>query len=265
MAWARSSYLSIALFALAAAGVMLYSRRAEGKPGAVPAPGGRKRIKTRLLATGSKMLQGIGPLEEFTIYLVGFHPMKDNPDHQMEAHHFCRQVTEDFTECVLFDGNGDDANLIGIEYIISERLFERLPEAERPYWHPHNGEILSGQLIAPGLPEAAEHALMTSKMNSYGKTWHVWDTGTGEHRGDELPVGDAKLMWSFNRLGEARAWLIEQRDRRFGVDTEDKRRRRQDLVAQAHPQCGVDALKGRFPGPTEDIPGVRDRNAAAEP
>jgi hypothetical protein len=26
----------------------------------------------------------------------------------------------------------------------------------------------------------------------------------------------------------------------------------------AHPQSGVDALKGKFPGPTLDIPGVVD-------
>ena len=66
----------------------------------------------------------------------------------MEAHHFCRQVNEDFAQCALFDGNSEDANLNGIEYIISARVFDQLPVEERPYWHPHNGEILSGQLVA---------------------------------------------------------------------------------------------------------------------
>jgi uncharacterized protein DUF1264 len=61
---------------------------------------------------------------------------------------------------VLFDGNTKDANLIGIEYIVSERLFESLPADEQRFWHPHNCESLSGQLIAPGLPEAAEHAFL---------------------------------------------------------------------------------------------------------
>jgi hypothetical protein len=41
----------------------------------------------------------------------------------------------------FFDGNTRNANLTGIEYIISERLFEQLPRDERPYWHPHNGAI----------------------------------------------------------------------------------------------------------------------------
>lgn len=78
------------------------------------------------------------------IYLDGFHDDKDDPAHQMEAHHFCRQVNEDFAQCALFDGNGRQANLIGIEYIVSETLFESLPRKEKKYRHPHNFEILSG-------------------------------------------------------------------------------------------------------------------------
>jgi hypothetical protein len=41
-------------------------------------------------------------------------------------------------------------------------------------------------------------------MNSYGKTWHTWHTGRHDGEpGDALPLGDPKLMWSFNRDGEA--------------------------------------------------------------
>jgi hypothetical protein len=154
-----------------------------------------------------------------------------------------------------------DANLNGLEYIISERLFEGLPEEEKPYWHPHNGEILSGQLVAPGLPEAADHELMQSKMNSYGKTWHTWDTSHGGGPSAALPLGEPKLAWSFNRLGEARPGLVEERDRRMGIDTEERARERQDLVRLAPPQAGVDALEGEFRGPTQPIPGVVDRQA----
>jgi len=187
---------------------------------------------------------------------VGFHPMKDDPQRQMEAHHYCNQVNEDFAQCVLFDGNTKDANMNGVEYIISEKLFQTLPADERKYWHPHNYEILSGQLVAPGLPESAEKPLMTKKMNSYGKTWHVWMTDSQGKPGDKLPLGDPHLAWSFNRDGEAVPGLIENRDRRMGIDTARKRQDRQDLVSQAHPQSGVDDLKGKFGNPTTPIPGV---------
>jgi hypothetical protein len=132
---------------------------------------------------------------------------------------------------VLFDGNTRDANLNGIEYIISEKLFDTLPPAERKYWHPHNYEILSGQLIAPGIPGSVEKHLMASKMNSYGKTWHVWSTGcVGTRTHDALPLGEPMLAWSFNRDGEDTPGLVEERDRSMRVSTPNIRRSRADLT-----------------------------------
>jgi hypothetical protein len=203
-----------------------------------------------MLEMGAKVLQTDDPLEAMDLYLVGFHPMKENPVHQMEAHHFCRQVNEDFAQCVLFDGNTKEANLNGIEYIISEKLFQSLPEEEKQYWHPHNYEILSGQLVAPGIPEVAEKALMKSKMNSYGKTWHVWNTGGPGQIANPLPLGKPMLAWSFNQDGEAKQELVERRDEKLNIRTSELRKERQDLATFAKPQAGVDALKGQFSGPT---------------
>jgi hypothetical protein len=170
-------------------------------------------------------------------------------------------VNEELMQCALFDGNTRTANLTGIEYIVSERLYQGLSPQERRYWHPHNSEILSGQLVAPGIPAAAEHALMAGRMNSYGKTWHTWNLGAGGAQGS-LPLGPPRLAWSFNRDGEARPGLVEERDRRMGIDTAERRRARQDLVPLARPQGGVDALRGRFGRPTQPIPGVVDEGRA---
>jgi len=224
-------------------------------------PGRDESARTNVLEAGAAALQDNGPLAKLDVHLVGFHPMKLHPDMQMEAHHFCRQVNEDFAQCALFDGDGVDANLNGIEYIISGALFEQLPAAERQYWHPHNAEILSGQLVAPGIPGVAEHALMKSKMNSYGKTWHTWHSRAGTAPGDALPLGPAMLAWSFNRDGEAAPGLVEARDARMGIDTGERRAGRSDLVQLARPQDGVDALRVHFPDATP-IPGVVDTQAA---
>lgn len=232
---------------------------ALGRAADTPTPPGQSEsMKTRALELGAKALQRNEPLGAMDIHLVGFHPMKAEPEHQMEAHHFCRQVNEDFAQCVLFDGDGAQANLNGIEYIVSERLFATLPEDERRYWHPHNGEILSGQLIAPGIPDVAEKALMKGKMNSYGKTWHVWNTGAFDRDADPLPFGEPMLAWSFNRDGEAKPGLVDARDRKLDVSSTRTRERRTELRELAHPQYGVDALKGAFARPAQDIPGVVD-------
>lgn len=224
--------------------------------------GDDKGLWLATLEMGAKALQSATPLKKFDVYVVGFHPAKDDPSMQMEAHHFCRVVNDDFIQATLFDGNTADANLIGIEYIISEKLFATLPADEQQYWHPHNYEVLSGSLMAPGLPAPAEKALMKRLLNSYGKTWHTWHTGRHDlGGGDSLPLGEPMLMWSFNRDGESDPRLEQDREKAMGLDSARRREHRQDLTADAHPQRGVDVLRKSFPGSTP-IPGVTDADAA---
>jgi len=227
------------------------------EPPVTPSGEGRSLWRTTLEA-GAALLQDTTPLKDFDIYVVGLHCAKHEPGMQMEAHHFCRQVNQDFLQCTIFDGNTADANLIGIEYIISERLFATLPADEQASWHPHNYEILSGQLTAPGLPEAAERAFLKELMNSYGKTWHTWHTGRHDGEpGDALPLGDPKLMWSFNRDGEADERLKADFQAALGIDEASKREQRRGFTSLAHPQRGVDAMAGEFAS-TTPLPGVVD-------
>ena len=64
----------------------------------------------------------------------------------MEAHHFCACPNEEVRQCVIYDSDKPNARLIGTEYIISDKLFETLPEEEKVYWHSHKYEVLSGTL-----------------------------------------------------------------------------------------------------------------------
>ena len=56
-----------------------------------------------------------------------------------------------------------EARMMGIEYIISEELYNTLPTNEKAYWHPHNYVILSGQRRMPGLPDVAEKEALKGK------------------------------------------------------------------------------------------------------
>lgn len=254
----RSIAVGVArMLAAPAIAVLLVACGSERDPAAIAPPGAPETGTTAALEAGASLLQSPGPVAGLDIHVVGFHPMKDAPHHQMEAHHFCRQVNEDFAQCALFDGDSPAANLNGVEYIISGRLFETLPAAERQYWHPHNGEILSGQLVAPGLPLAAESALMRRKINSYGKTWHTWQTRHAEAAGDALPLGPAMLAWSFNRDGELDPGLLARRDQALDIRSPERRAARESLRPLAGPQHGVDALRDAFPEAVP-IPGVVD-------
>jgi hypothetical protein len=224
--------------------------------------GNDRSAKTASLESAANLIQNKAPVEAIAMYLDGFHVAKDDPTMQMEAHHYCNQANEDFAQCILFDGNTAEARMTGIEYIISEKLYNALPSDEKVYWHPHNYEILSGQLRMPGLPDIAETEALKSKMNSYGKTWHTWMTGMHERQGDALPFGSARLQWSFNRDGEALPGMVTDRDTRMGLNTSDTKNDREDLVSLARPQGGVNAMQSRF-GSASSIPGVIDNGDPA--
>jgi hypothetical protein len=191
----------------------------------VKAPGATESAETRVLEAGAATLQSQPPIRAINAYLDGFHFYDGRMQAQMEAHHYCAIVNEDLIQCVIYDGNVTDAKLMGVEYIVSEKLFATLPAQEKPMWHSHVHEVKSGQLIAPGIPAAAEHELMAKLIHTYGKTWHTWHTDLNK----VLPLGVPQLMMGFTADGQADSKMIRARDQRFAIDSARKRQERTDI------------------------------------
>lgn len=216
-----------AIFLLVYAAISLASCGGNNTPSNVGTPGDEKTPKDRLLETGADILQNKSPLEHFNTYLDGFHFYNGNSGAQMEAHHYVQQLNKDVHQAIIFDGNGKDAKIMGIEYIISESLFNELTDEEKKLWHSHQYEVKSGTLIAPGLPQAAEHELMEKLVSTYGKTIHTWHTDQER----SLPVGSPMIMMGFTKDGQIHPHLVKERDKRFGVSTSEIREQRKDIVA----------------------------------
>lgn len=198
--------------------------------------GAPSKADTRLLEAGAATLQSHPPVAALNAYLDGFHFYNGRPDAQMEAHHYCSILSEELIQCVIYDGNVGDAKLMGVEYIISEQLFKTLPEDEKALWHSHVHEVKSGQLVAPGIPETAEHALMRKLVRTYGKTWHTWHTDQKK----SLPLGVPQLMMGFTADGQLDQRMVDERDQRFGIDSAKKRQNRAD-IERPQVQRGADA------------------------
>lgn len=195
----------------------------------VTAPGAETTVVTKALEAGAAALQGKAPVEALNAYLNGFHFYNGKMSAQMEAHHYCSILNEDVIQCVIYDGNSKQAKLMGVEYIVSAAVFEALPENEKPLWHSHVHEVKSGQLVAPGIPQIAENALMEKLVTTYGKTWHTWHTDADK----ALPVGVPQLMMGFTADGQADPGMVAERDRRFGINSADKRSDRSSIPAPA--------------------------------
>jgi hypothetical protein len=199
----------------------------------VEAPGREKDGKSRTLEIGADLLQSKSPLKGINTYLNGFHFYNGNINAQMEAHHYVSQLNEDVHQAIIYDGDGEDAKIMGIEYIISEKLFKQLDAEEKKLWHSHHYEVKSGALVAPGIPESVEHELMEKLVSTYGKTIHTWHTDQER----ELPIGSPMIMMAFTKDGQLDDSLRAGRDKRLHVLTSEKKAQRADI-----PEPTVDPL-----------------------
>ena len=159
----------------------------------------------------------------------GFHFYNGNMKRPMEAHHYGSVLNEDLNQCVIFDANGKDAKIMGVEYIISKKMYESLPTDEKKLWHSHVYEVKSGLLVVRGIPEVAEHEFMEKIAGTYGKTWHTWHTDQQR----TLPTGHPLLMMGFTEDGQINPQLVTERDQRFEISSAEKKKNRADIQAPA--------------------------------
>jgi hypothetical protein len=185
---------------------------------------GDKTTPPNLCGIGAVPL-GAGPIGAIQAHVCGFHFYNGDMKRALRVEHYCSHLNADVFQCVIYDSDQPNARLIGVEYVISEALFKQLPEEEKKLWHSHRYEVMSGQLTAPGLSDAAEKELMKEFVGTYGKTWHLWQVD----RGDKLPLGLPKLMMGFTADGQADPQMVTARDRDLNIDSSKVKARRADI------------------------------------
>ncbi|KAI4204522.1 MAG: hypothetical protein LQ350_001072 [Teloschistes chrysophthalmus] len=212
--------------------------------------------KSKVLETGASIVQDLSPVKSICAHLNAFHIYADEPHRCVEANHYCAHINEvspwllffllddhpDLRQCLIYDTPAPNARLIGIEYMISPRLYGTLPQDERKLWHSHVFEVKSGLLFMPSasktLPtaawEAAEYKEMEEVVGLYGKTYHFWQVD----RGDKVPMGEPVLMGSFTDerqveegkvAGRSMKEVWGERDERFGISSQAKKEGREGI------------------------------------
>ncbi|KAL9105368.1 MAG: hypothetical protein Q9227_009456 [Pyrenula ochraceoflavens] len=205
--------------------------------------------KDHVLETGASMVQDFTPIKQICAHLNAFHVYADDPSRCVEANHYCTHLNEDVRQCLVYDSPEKGARLIGVEYLVTPKVFSTLPMEERKLWHSHVFEVKSGMLIMPQpstsiTPSAAWNTAETSEMHEiaplYGKTYHLWQVD----RGDVVPMGEPKLMASFTNeqtvekvvgkptngeLPSEKLCQTTGRDERFRIDIRQKRQLREGI------------------------------------
>jgi len=205
-------------------------------PGAYPSrdegenlpPGDPTTMKTMMIDKGAAMIQSMKPIKQMSLHLCSFACYGHDPSRQIEVHFYVQRVNEDFLQCAVYDCDTSKPHLIGIEYIVSERLFNHLSSEEQKLWHSHDYEIQTGLLVTPRLPELVAKPELQKIAKTYGKFWCTWQTD----RGDKLPLGAPSLMMSPQdvNMGKVKPGLLKKRDDKYGISTESLKASRDGIM-----------------------------------
>ncbi|OCF37409.1 hypothetical protein I316_00530 [Kwoniella heveanensis BCC8398] len=194
------------------------------------------------------------PINQIHQHLCGLHIYSHDSKRAVKAHHFCTHLRHDLHQCVIYDSDDKNARLIGIEYLVPEEVFVKLPEDEKKYWHSHKYEVDSGMLmlgtkslVPNAMTDVAERPAMLELHRTYGKTTHTWQYDIHP----DLPLGPPQVMMAYTEDSQVDKALLTERDRELGVDTVAKREVRLGYLKKDDldrpPAEGADQwTKGRF-------------------
>jgi hypothetical protein len=189
-------------------------------------------------------LMSFKPINSIHQHLCAFHVYAHDRTRHVEAHHFCKHLSKDLHQCAIYDSDEPNARLIGIEYIVSEKIFASLPQEEKKYWHSHKYEVESGilqlqvkDMVPAATTDLAEQPAMLELQKTYGKTIHTWAFDIHP----DLPLGPPQLMMAYTGDNQANPAMVQRRDEATGQSTEAKRQLRAGYLPPYTPVSGADA------------------------
>ncbi|KAL2457594.1 Protein of unknown function (DUF1264) [Abeliophyllum distichum] len=181
-------------------------------------PGKRMNMEQHMLDKGAQMLQSLKPIKQMSQHACTFALYSHDTTRQIETHHYITRLNQDFLQCAVYDTDDCTGHLIGVEYIVSDRIFETLLPDEQKLWHSHAYEVKSGLWANPRVPEMVARPELENIAKTYGKFWCTWQTD----RGDKLPMGPPALMMSPQGvgIGIVDPVLVQKRDEKYNISSD---------------------------------------------
>lgn len=124
------------------------------------------------------------PSDGWSLHIDARKHFSNDFDKDPIAHHYCKTVSGGLTECQLYDGDGPDALLVGVETIISKEMYSELPAEEKNLWHYHKEEIGKVEATLPDLSPEEAAKVVESIQETYGKIFILWNP-----QESAIPVG----------------------------------------------------------------------------
>ncbi|KAG0488991.1 hypothetical protein HPP92_007802 [Vanilla planifolia] len=181
-------------------------------------PGKTETLPTKAIYASAKLVQPMKPISQIKQHACSFALYGHDLSRQLEIDIFLSRRNNDFLQCAVYDSDKPSARLIGVEYIISAPLLERLPT--------RGAETLAFARLRVEGRTMGPPARARADRNEGGG-----EPGPHVDRGDRLPMGAPALMMSPQgaSAGKVRMELVKKRDERLGISSEELKESRVEI------------------------------------
>ncbi len=121
------------------------------------------------------MSGGSSPADGYTIHVQAPHMMADGTLGG-PFHHYCKGISDEVLQCLLFKTTDPKAKLVAIEYFLAKDLARKnvpLITWNRNF-HDHAVEIATGRVQVLDMPDEQAAAVVKVAMGTDGIIFHLW-------------------------------------------------------------------------------------------
>ncbi|HEU4501078.1 MAG TPA: DUF1264 domain-containing protein [Nitrospira sp.] len=118
------------------------------------------------------------PAQGYAIHVMAPHKFEDGTVHG-PYHHYCKPVSPEVIQCLLFESTDPNALLTDIEYFVAKSVTRaHVPlEIWNKYYHDHEVEIGTGRVQVLDMPEAQAKEIAALAAKTDGIIFHLWPEG----------------------------------------------------------------------------------------
>ena len=119
-----------------------------------------------------------GPADGFNIHVMAPHKFEDGTVHG-PYHHYCKGISPEILQCLLFESTDPNARLTDVEYFVSKTVSRtQVPlKTWNKYYHDHEIEIATGRVQVLDMPEAQAKEVAAVAAQTDGIIFHLWPDG----------------------------------------------------------------------------------------
>ena len=139
-----------------------------------------------LMTVGSAVAEEkkASPADGFNIHLMAPHKFEDGTVHG-PFHHYCKSISPEVLQCILFESTDPNAVLTEIEYFVAKPIARELPlNVWNKFYHDHEVEIATGRVQVLDLPEDKAKEVAAAAAKTDGIIFHLWPKGAPAPTGE---------------------------------------------------------------------------------